>query len=82
MPYIVPGRGFTQYDSQGNFWGYFPTGNVPPCPVTGCSEDRSCPTGAIDCQARRTPRCPSGYTCVTKVRSPWSSCNKDSGILF
>ena len=84
MPYVVQGRGIQQYDNQGNFWGYFPTGFNPPCSaVTSTAElNKNCPVGAIDCRRVGFPTCKTNYTCKFFNRAQWTSCSSDTPILF
>lgn len=77
MPYEVKTRGRTRYDSEGNYWGYFTSGQSPPCVCVNCPHvDKSCPVGAIDCYPRKAPKCRSGYTSICRAKAPWCSCRQ------
>lgn len=68
MPYVVPGRGTSMYDPEGNYTGYIVSGRTPQCKCLTCPS-KACPVGSVGCVPPTTPVCPSGYqkTCITGV---------------
>jgi len=82
MPYLIPGRGATRFDSAGNYTGRFFSGVIPPI---GCRTNplvnKNCPVGALRCTRKGPYVPPAGTTCVSKVTAPWASLNKPGLVV-
>jgi len=97
MPFLIPGRGNTVYDSKGNYRGTIVSGK-PRCSLYTFSVDPNCPLGALKpgkancgcsgtsnsngCIPKTLSVCPANSTCTAFAYAPWASCTYQKSILF